>query len=79
MAMGIPVICNAGVGDTDMILEHYNSGLFVSDFSSEDYRLAIENHLRKPYDPKNIRNGAISYFGLEKGIQSYLKIYSTFV
>lgn len=79
MAMGIPVICNAEVGDTDKIVLNYNSGLVVSEFNSKSFRQAIEEHLYKPYDRKKIRNGALSYFGLEKGIQSYLKIYSTFV
>lgn len=79
MAMGIPIICNAGVGDTDMIVKNYNSGLSLSEFNSKSYQQVIEEHIKKPYDPKNIRKGAISYFGLEKGIQSYLKIYSNFV
>ena len=79
MAMGIPIICNAGVGDTDMIVKNYNSGLFLSEFNSKSYQQVIEEHLKKSYEAKNIRKGAIEYFGLEKGIQSYLQIYSNFV
>jgi glycosyltransferase involved in cell wall biosynthesis len=79
MAMGIPIICNAGVGDTDVIIKNYNSGLFLSEFNPKSYQQVIEEHHKRHYDPQNTRKGAISYFGLEKGIQSYLKIYSNFV
>ena len=37
MAMGIPLVCNAGVGDTDRIVEKYQSGKIIAEFSDDAY------------------------------------------
>ena len=42
MAMGIPIVCNTGVGDTDKIVLDYSSGVLVNSFTTEDYAIAIE-------------------------------------
>lgn len=75
MAMGIPLICNKGVGDTDSIVEKYHSGKIVEDFSKESYHSTIEKHFSAHYDKLSIRNGAIDYFSLEGGVERYRAIY----
>lgn len=68
MAMNIPLLCNKGVGDTDEIVEKYNSG-WVIDLDS--------NHHFDFTQPKGptIRKGAEEYFSLDHGIEKYFYIY----
>jgi len=80
MAMGIPLICNSGVGDTDVIVKKYHSGILVEAENKESYRKAIEEiqHLES-FNRDEIRSGASDYFSLEKGVQKYLEVYKTLV
>ena len=71
MALGIPIICNAGVGDTDMIVRKYNSGLVVDSLKDSKYRKIVDNIHNFSFDFDRIRRGAIDYFSLEKGVASY--------
>ncbi len=78
MSMGIPVITNAGIGDTDQIIKKYHSGILISEFSDACYLSATEMVSDMLSRHKNhIRSGAIEYFSLEKGIQSYANVYVT--
>ncbi len=76
MSMGIPIISNKGIGDTDEIVNKYNSGVLVSEFTTEEYRKVVD---KIPdilqLDRKKIRDGAIDYFSLNKGVDSYDKVY----
>ena len=73
MALGIPIICNAGVGDTDAIVEKYNSGEVITTLNEEAY----SNIPLKPndYDVSHIRKGALEVYSLEKGVENYYKVY----
>lgn len=73
MAMGIPLICNSGVGDTDEIVLKYNSGKIISAFNDENYIKAIEEN--DHFNSQEISNGAKDYFSLEEGVKSYLEVY----
>lgn len=77
MAMGVPVICNAGVGDTDMIVNHYNSGLLVTDWELNESIQQI--YQGKVYDKDKIRDGAMEFFSLKKGIEAYAGIYDRYL
>jgi len=74
MAMGIPVICNKGVGDTEAIVTKYNSGIAVT----ENDETACSKMDSFQFNPQNIRNGAAAYFSLESGVAKYLTIYQSF-
>ncbi len=77
MAMGIPVICNAGVGDTDYLIEKYKTGAYVSAFTTIDFETVIKNLSNiVTIDAKSIRKAAEDYFSLEEGQMKYLKIYN---
>ena len=76
MSMGIPVITAKNIGDTDFIIEKYKSGIWVDNFTETAYQKAIEeipNLLL--LTPNDIRKGAEDYFSLEKGVDTYQKIY----
>lgn len=78
MAMGIPVITNAGVGDVEEITTKYNAGIVLKDLNPNEYQKAAEiiskeNHFNK----EEIINGAKEYYDLEKAIRKYLKVYNT--
>lgn len=77
MAMGIPLICNAGVGDTDELVERYHSGLVLKDTTEES--LASFSIDFPDFDREQTMQGAREYFGLENGVASYFRIYDQFV
>ena len=77
MAMGIPVICNKGVGDMDEIVIKYNSGVVVS--TDEITSLNIHDVLQKSFEKEEIRKGGIDYFSLKQGIELYLSIYKNLI
>ena len=76
MSMGIPVITNSGVGDTDEIIQKYKSGVLIEDFTEDEYTKVV-NQIEDMlfWNKSDLREGAIEYFSLEKGIEEYAKIY----
>ena len=76
MALGIPVVCNAGVGDTDWIIKKYDSGLVVDSFCDEIYGAIIDQMISTTFDTVKIRLGAQDYFELNNGVSSYARIYA---
>jgi len=76
MAMGVPVICNTNVGDTDYVVEKYGAGVLVNDFSASEYQRVIDQLPQLAQtDPQKLRKGANEYFSLEGGIENYYRIY----
>ncbi len=75
MAMGIPLICNTGVGDTDQIVRDCSAGYLVDSFNDESYAMAVESIRKAPLDKEQIRGGAIRYFSLSKGVDAYEQVY----
>jgi len=76
MAMGVPIICNAGVGDTDFVTNKYGSGISISSFDDQTYAEAIDTLIATKYSPIDIRAGAIDFYSLAKGIDSYEAVYA---
>ena len=77
MALGIPVICNSGVGDTDMIVKKYDSGLIVESFNTLNYQEVVEKIKQISFDKNKIRNGAMDYFALQIAVSRYKNIYDS--
>lgn len=76
MAMGIPVICNDGVGDTGEIVRKYHAGYVTAGLAEADFCKIAEYWPQiTGLDPKIIRSGAEDYFSLEKGVEKYHRIY----
>jgi glycosyltransferase involved in cell wall biosynthesis len=71
MAMGIPLICNAGVGDTDLVVEKYNSGKVIQAFTQSAYK----ENTSITFDKDRTIAGAMEFYGLEEGVRRYWGIY----
>jgi len=77
MAMGKPVVTNAGWGDVDEIIPKSAAGVLVPEQSVNGYRNAISELCNAPFDALNIRKQAADFFSLEKGIEQYSGIYQS--
>jgi glycosyltransferase involved in cell wall biosynthesis len=75
MAMGIPMICNADVGDTSDVVERYNSGVFLKRFTQDDYDQVIQKLIAVKFCPGTIRKGANEFYSLANGIEKYSGVY----
>lgn len=76
MAMGIPVITNSGVGDVKEIVENYNAGFVLNDFTEQSFVHIIDQLKSNPsFNRKAIREGAISFYGLDVAEERYCKVY----
>lgn len=72
--MGIPVICNPGVGDTDAIVKQYHSG-YLADPHHPDAVIQAMASGAQSFSAKTIIAGAQDYFSLEHGVSTYLSVY----
>lgn len=73
MAMGIPLVCNSGVGDTDKIVHEYNAGFVFNSLSTDQFEKFDFSNIQ--FDKDSTQKGAHSYFGLTVGTDRYLRIY----
>jgi hypothetical protein len=75
--MGIPIVCNAGVGDTDLVIEKYEAGsvLKVTNPSAyEGFSFPISN-----FNEELTIIGAQEFYGLENGVSTYFSIYTALI
>jgi glycosyltransferase involved in cell wall biosynthesis len=76
MALGIPIITNSGIGDSDTILTDSGAGVLINDFNSIEYhRIISQIDVLLKSDNTNIKTAAVNYFSLEKGIELYDSVY----
>ena len=76
LAMGIPLICNTQIGDTEAIVTRSGAGLLINQFTINEFDKVINGIptlLQK--DKTEIRNFAIHEFSLERGVDAYNEIY----
>jgi len=77
MAMGIPVITNSGVGDTDGIIKKYKSGLLIRGFNNSEYQCIIDKiEGMLTNNEESTIKGANEYFSLKIGVDTYNEVYS---
>ena len=74
MAMGKPLICNAGVGDTDRIVEQYSAGTVIQEFNEAVFE---ENCTIGNFNEATTKLGATEFFSLNIGVDRYSNIYSS--
>ncbi|MGC9331217.1 MAG: glycosyltransferase family 4 protein [Bacteroidales bacterium] len=80
LAMGVPVICNANVGDIDRIVEKHKIGVVLKDLNDDSYRFAVEQiDELKNISPEKLRQVANELFSLEKACDLYLKAYNNII
>jgi glycosyltransferase involved in cell wall biosynthesis len=78
MGMGIPIITNTGIGDSDKIIRDSKAGLLINDFNSNEYlRVINEIDVILKTEKKKIVEQAGSYFSLSKGVDLYAHVYKT--
>ncbi len=76
MSMGIPIICNSNIGDTDLIVRESNAGFILNELNDSAFDYAIEQLQKlKELSPTEIRKGAEKFYSLEKGIEAYDSVY----
>lgn len=73
MAMGVPIICNDGVGDTDFVIHKYSAGAVTDSFSSEAYQKAWEDFVQA--DKDKMKEGAKEFYSLASGVEKYYSVY----
>jgi len=79
LSMGIPIICNEGIGDTGDIIRANGAGIVIDSFTQEAYKQAIkEIDFIKEKKAEVIRKIALDLFSLEKGVDAYAEIYRRF-
>jgi glycosyltransferase involved in cell wall biosynthesis len=75
MCMGIPIVCNSGVGDTDMIVKDSNAGIVVEDMNHNSYERAVTNMFSINFDKSHIVEGAKKWYSLDSAITAYASVY----
>jgi glycosyltransferase involved in cell wall biosynthesis len=79
LAAGLPVICNAGIGDMDRILSSNRVGILVRDFTGDEYQRAAAEAWALASEPSTVercRSLAKTDFDLETvGAERYLAVY----
>jgi len=76
MSMGIPVVCNSGVGDTEQIVHKFKSGITLPLLDAQAYQTAAKTSTKLlEMDKASIISGAKAYFSLEKGVAELNRIY----
>lgn len=81
MGMGIPHVCNAGVGDVDGITDGLESGILVREFTISAYQNAIDNMIsgKKNFNRERIIVAADEIYSLTKGVQKYAQVYEALI
>jgi glycosyltransferase involved in cell wall biosynthesis len=77
MSMGIPIITNKGIGDTEEILKAANAGYVVNAFNEIEYEKVVAqmDELVTNDTRDQIIQGAFDYFSLEEGVKKYASVY----
>lgn len=77
LSMGIPVICNSGVGDVEEVVTASNSGFIIHDFSRGSFEKAAEAiPALMNLEPAAIRQAVKEIYSLQNGIELYRKSYA---
>jgi glycosyltransferase involved in cell wall biosynthesis len=81
LSCGMPVLCNSGIGDMDVVLTT-NVSVICDEFSEQSLLQAIEDIVN--LSNINETSGACvelskHYFSLKKGIKNYHKLYNTVI
>ena len=75
MSMGIPIICNAGVGDTKEIVLQHNAGYVFDEMTLTAFDKF--NFKDLSFEKEKAINAATTIFSLQKGVEMYNTIYNT--
>ncbi len=74
LAMGVPIITNNGIGDSQALIQNGKAGICIQCW--DEIPEAVGQLLDTQFDSKAIRAYAIQALGLEKGIAAYQQVYA---
>ncbi|MDG1840863.1 MAG: glycosyltransferase [Crocinitomicaceae bacterium] len=78
MSLGVPVICNKGVGDVDEIMNLCLPNLLVKSFENKEYNKIADLVLSKPtFNRDKIIETSKNYYSLDSGIKKYQAVYES--
>ena len=75
LAVGLPVVANAGIGDVAAILRDTGAGVVIDRFDPAAYDTAITALAAMPTDPATIRDRARAHVDLDLGVERYDTLY----
>ncbi len=76
MSMGIPMVCNAGIGDVDSIMQTTQAGIVLSALDDASMKEGAARLLNTTFSRQAIISAA-QYYSLKKGIQLYHQVYTS--
>ena len=79
-ACGLPVASLSKVGDLDLLINRYpEGGILIEDPEQKYYQKAARELLAMPISRAKLREYAIDYYDLLKGVETYAAIYDSLV
>ena len=78
LAMGLPVLCKRGVGDTDRVIEEIDEALLIDEFNENGYKKALPILRNKMYSKRIgplCQSTAKRWFDVKQGVETYHSIY----
>lgn len=76
LAMGIPILCNAGVGDVEKIINDTDGGICLDRLDSQSFSAAVDRMKDWDYSTReSSRKKARAFLDLDVGVQAYRQIY----
>ncbi len=80
MAMGVPLICNSGVGDTDKIVKETKSGYLLENLDSATYKNFVSKlEVADLKQTSQLIIEAERFYSLTMGINIYISVYKTLI
>lgn len=78
LGLGIPLVCNAGVGDVEHIMQDCTQGIVVHNYTTHEYAQTIDTMLaHSSIDTKQLHSVACTYYSLQHGIDAYEAVYKS--
>ncbi len=75
MGMGLAIICNSGIGDTDRIVQQSKAGIVLNQLNESTYSQSLAALMKNKPDKHEIRKHALGLLSLESGVEKYLRVY----
>lgn len=75
LIMGIPIVSNPGIGDTDTFIRDNQLGIVVNDYSDTSLSTAAKELLATNYPKDELRKFAQDHLSLKNGVESYREVY----
>ncbi|MCU0417884.1 MAG: glycosyltransferase [Cytophagaceae bacterium] len=75
LALGIPVICNDGIGDMTEQMHTCKGGYVITSFANTAYQQAIDFICQNPLEVSQLDQYLVEHFSLTSGINKYAAVY----